>query len=71
MLVSPFVISSTMKVPTTALVTLPRPPPKLMPPNTAAVSTVTSRPTPMSPPAELRREAKNVAASAVRTPLVT
>src|SRR6218665_2457741 len=56
--VSPLVISSTSSVPTSALVTEPRPPPRLMPPSTAAVSTSTSMPTPMSAPAVARRAAK-------------
>ena len=67
--VRPLVISSTMNVPTSALATEPRPPPRLMPPSTAAVSAVISRPTPISPPTVPRRAAKNSAPTAVRAPL--
>ena len=48
---------STMTAPSSALATEPRPPPRLLPPSTAAVSAVTSRPTPVLAPAEARREA--------------
>ena len=54
-------ISSTISVPTRARATEPLPPPRLMPPSTAAVSTVTSSPTPMSPPTVPRRAAKKSA----------
>ena len=69
--VRPLMIKSTMSVPTTALVTEPRPPPKLIPPSTAAVSTSTSMPTPMSAPAVARREAKKQPAAPVNMPLAT
>ena len=69
--VMPLIRNSTIRVPTSALVTEPLPPPRLMPPSTVAVSTVTSRPTPTSPPTVPRRAAKNSAPIEVMTPLAT
>ena len=61
--VRPLMISSTISVPSSAFTTEPRPPPRLMPPSTAAVSAVTSRPTPVSAPAVPSRAAKRMPAS--------
>ena len=69
--VRPLITNSTISVPTSALATEPLPPPRLMPPSTVAVRTVTSRPTPTSPPTVPSRAAKNSAPIAVSTPLAT
>ena len=53
----PLIMISTMMAPMTALATEPRPPPRLLPPSTAAVSAVISRPTPVSEPAPPSRAA--------------
>ncbi|OIQ70355.1 hypothetical protein GALL_480350 [mine drainage metagenome] len=55
--ITPLVISSTITDPISALTTDPRPPPRLLPPSTAAVSAAISSPMPVSVPAPPRRAA--------------
>ena len=62
---------STVIEPMIAFAAEPRPPPRLLPPSTAAVSAAISRPTPVSAPAPPRRDAKSRPASAQSVPDTT
>ena len=68
---SPFTSRETMIVPIKALPIEPRPPPTLLPPISAAVTAVSSRPMPVSGPAPDSRDAYRIPASAERTPETT
>ena len=62
----PLAMIITVIAPMIALAAEPRPPPRLLPPSTAAVSAVISRPTPVSAPAPPSRDAKRSPASAAQ-----
>ena len=61
----------TMIEPMIALAAEPRPPPRLLPPSTAAVSAAISSPTPVSAPAPPSRDAKRTPANAASVPDTT
>ena len=67
----PLMISSTISVPTIAFIDRALAAAQADAAEHAAVSTVTSSPTPMSPPAVARREAKKMPPTAVSMPLAT